>query len=312
MPVLGAGSAPGQGAARTAVPRVSVVTTVWNGEQHIAETIDSVLKQTFADLELVIIDDGSTDGTCAVVESFRDPRIRLERRPHAGIVASANYGISVARGEYIARLDADDISLPTRIERQVAALDADPGAVLSYTDVRMFGENIFGDLTPGHQSPRLALSHALVSIQSCLRCPFIHSSAMYRRSAYDQIGGYLEKYPVSEDFSLFTRLLRVGGCAGVPLPLVRYRRHSGSATVQRQELMVQCTREICMEQMIYFLQIDEAKAAELYEKLVRPPGPKDRRAWIFFLSRVLRHPACWAPEPMAWLLSQSRNTRWKI
>jgi glycosyltransferase involved in cell wall biosynthesis len=282
-------------------PRVSVVMTVWNGEKHIAEAIDSILKQTYLDFELIVVDDGSTDGTCRVVETFQDPRVRLFRKPHCGIVPSANFGVSQARGTYIARLDADDISLPDRLGRQVEALERNPHAVLCYSDFQIFGE----DAVPGRKPAHVARDSALVLIQMCYRCPFMHSSVLYRKDAFDQVGGYLERFPVAEDFNLFTRLIRVGPFVGLPLKLLKYRRHLGSTTFRRIEEMMRFDRDICVAHIQYFLKVDAAQADRIHQMLKsafakRPWGP-----WLSFCARVLRHPACWRPEPFAWLALQT-------
>ena len=288
----------------TSPPRVSIVMTVWNGEKYIAESISSVLNQTFRDLELIIIDDGSTDGTCAVVESFHDERIRLVRRPHEGVVPSANCGVSLAQAEYVARLDADDISLETRIARQVAALDAHPRAVLCYANIEVFGETGLGSFSAGGPTARLARGRGLNLIQMCFRAPFVHSTVMFRLSAFRKIGGYLDKHPC-EDFSLFTRLIRVGDLVGIPQVLVRYRRHGGSATFRRMEDMKRFTREICLDHIHYFLGVPPAQAEMLYLMLGKPAGERPLGAWLFFCRRALRWPACWRPESLAWLLLQT-------
>jgi glycosyltransferase involved in cell wall biosynthesis len=282
-------------------PTVSVVMTVWNGEKHIAESIDSILRQTYQDLELVIVDDGSTDGTCGVVESFPDPRLRLFRQPHCGIVPSANFGVGQARGTYIARLDADDISLPDRLARQVEALERNPRAVLCYTDFQIFGE----DAGPGRKMAHMARDSALVLIQMCYRCPFMHSSVLYRRAAFDQGGGYLEKFAVAEDFNLFTRLIRLGPFVGLPLKLLKYRRHLGSTTFRRIEEMMRFDQEICVTHIQYFLKVEAAQADRIHQML---KSAYDKRAWglwLAFCIRVLRHPTCWRPEPFGWLVLQT-------
>jgi glycosyltransferase involved in cell wall biosynthesis len=282
-------------------PHVSVVMTVWNGEKHIAESIDSILKQAYQDLELIVVDDGSTDGTCRVVETFQDPRLRLFRRPHCGIVPSANFGVAQARGPYIARLDADDISLPDRLARQVEALERNPSAVLCYTDFEIFGE----DAIPGHRMAHLPQDSALILIQMCYRCPFMHSSVLYRRAAFDQVGGYLEKFAVAEDFDLFTRLIRVGPFVGIPLKLLRYRRYFGSTTFQRSQEMAALGREVGLAHIQSFLKVDAAQADRFHQMLRSGFAKRSWGTWLAFCARVLRHPACWRPEPFGWLALQT-------
>src|SRR5580698_3447780 len=99
-------------------PRISIVMPVWNGETYLAATLESVLTQTFTDFELIVVDDGSTDATLGILKSCPDPRLRVFQLEHGGIVKALNHGLAQARSEWIARQDADDISLPRRLERQ--------------------------------------------------------------------------------------------------------------------------------------------------------------------------------------------------
>ena len=266
---------------------------------YIGESIDSILRQTFRDFELIIIDDGSTDETCQVVESFDDPRIRLFRRPHLGVVPSANFGVSQARGPYVARLDADDISLPERLARQVDVLDHNPQVVLCFTD-----REVFGDVPAGSKEARFRTDNGSYLIGMCWYCPALHSSVLFRKDAFDQVGGYLDKHPV-EDYSLFTRLFRIGSFIGIPLKLVKYRRHAASATFRRMDDMIRFSKEVSLDHIRFFLEVDEAQAEEMYHMLRLPPGERKLRIWFQFCRKVLRHPICWRPEPLAWLAFQT-------
>jgi glycosyltransferase involved in cell wall biosynthesis len=121
-------------------PRVTVLMSVYNGEQYLREAIDSILSQTFTDFEFIIVNDGSTDHSVTIIESYKDPRIHLihnEVRP--GLPVALNRGIELARGEYIARMDSDDISVPSRLEKQVAFMDANPEIGVSGTWIKYFG-----------------------------------------------------------------------------------------------------------------------------------------------------------------------------
>ena len=274
--------------------------TVWNGAKYIAESIESILQQTFEDFEFIIIDDGSTDNTCEIIESFHDPRIILIRRPHQGVVSASNFGASQARGIYIARLDADDISLPERLALQVVALDKNPEAVLCYTNVTVFGDNFFGDASSTHKPARFCLDTAFFNVLMCMRPPFLHSSVMFRKDVFHQIGGYL-KYPC-EDFDLYVRLIREGSFVGVPLKLLRYRRHAESATFRRIEEMGRMNREISLDHIRYFLRMSFFQSEEIFHMLSTPPVQRKWGLWIFFCLRVLRHPQSWRPEPLGYLV----------
>src|SRR5437867_9556704 len=108
------------------VPRVSVLMPVRDGERFVREAVESILGQTFQNFELLIVDDGSTDATPSILLEFTDPRLVRLRQDRAGLIAALNRGLDLARGEYIARMDADDIALPRRLERQVKFLDGNP------------------------------------------------------------------------------------------------------------------------------------------------------------------------------------------
>ena len=211
-------------------PTVSVVMTVYNTERYLAEAVDSILNGTFADLEFIIVDDGSTDGCPAILRDYerRDPRVRLVSRPNTGIVKAANEGIALARGRYLARMDSDDVSLPDRLAKQVAFLDAHPACVLLGT--RVLEVDPYG--SPVHESAQ-KLTHAEIDAQ-LLTChggwALVQPSVMMRTDALRAVGGYRGAYNVSEDHDLFVRLAERGEVANLPEPLLRYRRHYASVT----------------------------------------------------------------------------------
>jgi glycosyltransferase involved in cell wall biosynthesis len=276
--------------------------TVWNGEKLIRDSIDSIVSQTFTDLELIIVDDGSTDGTSAVIESYGDPRIRLLRRPHQGIVSSANFGISQARGKYIARLDADDLSLPERLEYQVAAICRKPETVLCYTDIEVFG-NVFGL----GRLPWFPTDGGLIAVKMCFGCPLTHSSVLYRKDAFERVGGYLQTTPVAEDYSLYSRLLREGPFIGVARKLVKYRREisSASASFRHSEVMGRIASEIGLEYTRYFLQMEAPLADRIFANLSLPFGKRNWRLWAMFCWAALRRPSSRGAQPLSWLLAQT-------
>ena len=133
------------------MPRVSVILPAYNAEAYLKEAIDSILNQTFPDFQLIVINDCSTDGTEEIIRQYADPRlVPVKNEKNLGIAATLNRGLSLAQGDYIARMDADDISLPHRLERQVAYLDAHPDIAVLGTNVETFDEN--GPLCTGWSS----------------------------------------------------------------------------------------------------------------------------------------------------------------
>jgi len=279
---------------------VSVVIASYNHAPYLRACIASAQNQTLAPREIIVVDDGSTDGTSAAVESFKDARIRLIRRPHLGIVRSANYGIAQARGQFIARLDSDDLSLPERIQLQLAVLEKNPAAVLCHTACELFG----GDA--GSQKPgRFTRNSMLTAIKMCFLCPLIHSSVMYRKAAFDLAGGYLEKTPVAEDYSLYTRLIKQGSFIGIPKKLVKYRIHTACATQENLQLMKRLTGEIAIQHLKSFFKYSDSQAYDHYINLTNHNRKKDIKLWGSFCFKVLSLSQCWRLEPLAWLASQS-------
>lgn len=200
-------------------PTVSVIIPTWNRAATLPRAIDSVLGQTFGDFELLIVDDGSTDGTAGVVEAMNDPRIRLLRQPHnQGVGAARNRGLHEARGEFIAFLDSDDEWLPGKLQRQLdrfAELPADVGLI--YTGV----ETITAD---GRRSARRPALRGDVSRRLLLRNG-IHgggSNVMLRRSIAQQVGFFDEEIPAIEDYDYWLRAAQRCRVDFVPDTLIRY------------------------------------------------------------------------------------------
>jgi glycosyltransferase involved in cell wall biosynthesis len=215
------------------MPEVSVNMSVYNGEVYLKAAIDSVLNQTFPDFELIIVDDGSTDRTAEILTGYTDPRIRVITQTNHGISHARNQAFKASQGVFIAVMDADDESLPTRLERQVAFMHAHP-------EVGLLGSAaVFLDELAGRTweySPPLtdeALRAGFVKGN-----PFIHTSIMTRRSLLELVGGYNEAFPFLVDYELYTRLASHTRMANLPEPQVirRYRMGSVSTTL-RTELL---------------------------------------------------------------------------
>lgn len=201
---------------------VTVLMAVHNGGAYLQEAVASVLSQTFSDLELLIIDDASTDH--AIDDLPRDSRLRVLRNDrNIGQVPSLNRGLSEARTAYVARLDADDLMLPTRLERQVAVLDEHPAVALVGTWMDVVDER--GRILAPLRG-RIDSYAGFVSAILSDRIPFGHPSLMYRRDVVLRLGGYDPSLAPAEDKDLYRRLaLQRYEARVVPEPLVRYRRH---------------------------------------------------------------------------------------
>jgi glycosyltransferase involved in cell wall biosynthesis len=208
-----------------ASPLVSVVLPVHDGERFLAEAVDSILGQTLADLELVVVDDGSTDGTKRILAGYDDPRLRVVAQPHRGLVAALEAGVAETRAAYLARMDADDVSEPLRLERQVELLERRPRVGMAATWVAVVDET-------GRELGRhvLPAQHDDLVRRLLLRNPFQHGSVLLRRAALDGAGGYRDDYGANEDYDLWRRLARSWELACVPEVLYRYRVHAGAVT----------------------------------------------------------------------------------
>jgi glycosyltransferase involved in cell wall biosynthesis len=213
-------------------PAISVVMSVYNGERFLAEAIDSVLDQSFADFEFLIVDDGSSDGSTGIIAEYarQDARIRPILRENRGLIASLNEMLEEARAPIIARMDADDACLPKRFARQKAFLDANPDHGFVGTWSEEFDEygNDLADMGPDQPVTHEELLAAIDAGEQLL----CHPTAMFRRDIVRSVGGYHAAFRHCDDFDLWLRLANVTRLGNIPERLLRYRRHSGQVTLQ--------------------------------------------------------------------------------
>jgi len=203
-------------------PRVSVAMAVYNGERYLREAIESILGQTFGDFEFLIIDDGSTDRTSDIIRSYEDSRICLvQNERNQGVTPSLNRGLRLARGEFIARQDADDISEPERFERQIAFMDANPDVALLAT--QFTGIDSEGTRWKGWPIP---IPHDEIRWRLLFGTPLIHTSVMLRREpVLRYVGFYNEELVKAQDFEYWHRITGKLRARSLNEPLVRYRIH---------------------------------------------------------------------------------------
>ena len=211
-------------------PTVSVLLPVYNGSPYFRAAVDSVLAQTFEDFECLILDDGSTDDSAQIADELasRDARVRVIHSENRGLVASLNTLVEAARGEFIARMDADDLCMPTRLERQVEFLRRHPDTVCVGSSYWMMDEagrtitQILPPLDDASIQDQALRGHSTIS----------HPSAMLRTAALRRLGGYRAAYFPAEDLDLWLRLGELGRLANLPQPLIRYRVHAGSISAR--------------------------------------------------------------------------------
>jgi len=209
---------------------VTVLMPVFNGGKYIAEAIDSVIRQSYTHYELLIIDDGSTDNTLEVIRSFEDARIRVISQSNAGVAAALNKGLEHAKGKYIARFDADDVCLPSRLQVQVQFLDTHPDYIVVGSEAEYISEE------NDHLFHFKSYAHQNNEIQKTLytHCPFIHSSVMFRKEVVTANGGYLELAHNMEDYLLWIQISKAGKFHNLAQPLIKVRFNSASVTIDEK------------------------------------------------------------------------------
>lgn len=214
--------------------RITVLLAVHDGAQYLPEALDGILAQTYADFELLAVDDASTDATPRILAACaaRDLRVRILTNPaNLGLTRSLNIGLRAARGAYIARHDADDRSAPDRLARQAAALDADAGVALVVSDARLI--DAAGGVTGAwvHRQAAPALMRWLLLFYNAVG---LHSAVMFRRDAALALGGYDESLRYAQDYDLWVRLAAGGDVHIIRAPLIDLRLHPGTISAQRQ------------------------------------------------------------------------------
>jgi len=217
------------------IPKVSVLMSVYNGEKYLCEAIDSILNQNFKDFEFLIIDDCSTDGSADIIRSYTDPRIRLiQNEKNIGLTRSLNKGLKLANAQYIARMDADDISLPNRFEKQVRFLQENPAHVAVGCWILWVDRD--GD--PIRQEYQVPSHEEIERIFLRGRGGLPHPASMFRKESALSVGGYRLEYEYAEDVDFFLRLGEQGRFANLQEVLLKYRQHLNSVCLRKYSLQM--------------------------------------------------------------------------
>ncbi|MGE0772987.1 MAG: glycosyltransferase [Cyclobacteriaceae bacterium] len=215
-------------------PLVSVLMPVYNASPFLKDSVESILSQTFSDFEFLIINDGSTDDSGAIIDSYKDTRVlHHQMARNKGIISALNYGLSKVRGTLIARMDADDIALPTRLAEQIDFMRSCADVGVSGTWVEYFGERDGLMKAPAH--------HEEIVWAMLFGCPLFHPTVIMRSDLILQSKlQYSAKYPHSEDYGLWVELVGQTKFANLPKPLLKYRFSNGSVsqTFKKQQMEV--------------------------------------------------------------------------
>lgn len=219
-------------------PLISVILPVYNAEKYLSEAIESILIQTLDDFELIIINDGSTDESLNIINSFieKDKRIKLITRENKGLVASLNEGIALSNGKFIARMDADDICLPTRFQEQIN--------YMCHFDIDLCGSWIeqFNSVSNHTEIKKYPSRHQDILIMSIFECAFAHPSTMIRKQVFNSLS---YRNVTAEDYKLWCEII-LGGyrVANIPKVLLKYRDHDSQVTKSNQKRLKDSAREI--------------------------------------------------------------------
>lgn len=209
---------------------VSVLMPIYNTAPYLREAMDSMLSQTFTDFELIVLDDGSPDNAEEILDTYDDPRIvRYKGEENQGLSNVLNIGTEMARGEFIARMDSDDVSLPERLQIQVRYLEQHPEIDLVSAGMRLFGA--MEEAWIREQNPEK------VKINALFHSPVLHASSMWRKDSFERNGlRFRQEMVPAEDYDLWTRALAKGlKLVNIPDVLYQYRLHPSQATLQKDK-----------------------------------------------------------------------------
>jgi len=201
-------------------PEITVLTIVYNGQQHISQAVESILNQTFEDFEYIIVDNNSTDNTPEILSSYagEDLRIKVIKEAEQGVLYARNAGLKIANGDWVTILDSDDVALPDRLQKQLDFVKDNSGVVLLGSGCNMIDDN-------GVFLKRYSYPAEYDSLVDCLENQdafFPHSSAFYNRQIASELGDY--RFPHAEDYDLWLRLSERGKIASIEEPLIELRR----------------------------------------------------------------------------------------
>ena len=273
-------------------PMVSVVMGVYNGAATLRESVQSVLSQDGVDFEFIIVDDGSTDASPAILEQLSrgDRRIRIIRQENLGLTRALIRGCAEASGKYIARQDCDDLSLPGKLKKELQAIEGRPDAALVSCGTRFVGPN--GELLYEISTAEGDATDGLLTLDpQRLRGPAGHGSTLFRRDLYERVGGYREQFYFAQDLDLWTRLVEHGRHLVIPDVLYQVSVALGSISSLQRDRQVACASVILECARMRRAGLTEAPAlakASAITRGSRKVEAADRAAALYFIGACLR------------------------
>ncbi|MEO1350627.1 MAG: glycosyltransferase [Cyanobacteria bacterium J06635_15] len=225
------------------IPVISVIMPVYNSLRYLDAAVESILQQSFQDFEFLIFDDGSSDGSRERLQQYaaKDSRIQLFLREHGGLTLLLNEGLQKSSGQFIARMDSDDIALKHRFEIQLNFLTQNPDCVAVGSEILRIDPGSLPIGIKGQPITHEEITHAFLNGKGGA---IIHPSAMFPRAALEKIGGYDPELEPAEDFDLFIKLSEVGKLANLPQVLMKYRLHCKRTTDRKRVVQLEKVREI--------------------------------------------------------------------
>lgn len=244
------------------IPTISVIMPTYNADKYLRESIESILGQTYTDFEFIIINDGSTDQTKQIIESYQDPRIRLiNHNYNQGLVKSLNQGIKLARGQFIARMDADDIASPARFQIQLDYMNSDPQVGVCGSWIKVFGSQNYLWRTP--------ITHERITTKLLFESSIAHPTVMIRKSVFDKYElSYDQAYEYAEDYALWVEMAKHSQLANIPKVLLKYRQHSTQVSKARKQAQTKANEKIKLSLLKNLLKSYTQSEADIHLKSV--------------------------------------------
>jgi glycosyltransferase involved in cell wall biosynthesis len=303
-------------------PDVSVVLSVYNGSSNLAATIESILARQAVELEFIVVNDGSTDGTGDILDDYarRDSRVRVIHQENTGLTRALIRGCAAATGEFIARQDAGDVSLSGRLALQLDVLRKNSNIVMTSCGTRFVGpgnEVLYEVRQVGDELHR-GLQHVDIGR---VHGPSSHTSVMFRRETYEKVGGYRAQFDVAQDLDLWMRLAEVGICWATPEVLCELHLNKNSISAARRSEQIRSTKVIVKCVAVRRSGCDDSALVAKWAQHRKwklfswwwVPRRLQEAKFYYFIGSVLRHRqpkqaqlyfwravTAWFPYPRAW------------